>query len=216
VQALLRRHRIRRLSAPQVLAAWQSPCLGTPPGVVTAVGAHIGVLLAQLRLLHERRRQAAAELTRCLKACQTALPGQPGRSSDVEIALSHPGIGIRVAACLFGEASRYLRERNLRAFRAQTGICPITKSSGRTRQVLMRRACHDRLRDACYHWARAAVIYDPRCKAHYAVLRSKGHSHARALRGVVDRLTARLFVMLERGTIYDPDHHRVPSGYEKA
>lgn len=216
VQDVLRRHRIRRLSASQVHAAWQSACLGTPAGVVTAVGAHVSVLIAQLRLLHQQRRQAADELERCLNACQDVFKSRSDQPSDVEIALSQPGIGIRIAACLFGEAGRALRQRNLGAFRAQSGISPVTKRSGKTTLIVMRRSCHDRLRDACYHWARVAVIFDPRCKAHYAALKRKGHSHARALRGVVDRMSERLFVMLERATLYDPNHRRVPAGQQTA
>jgi transposase len=216
VQAVLRSHRIRRVSAPQVHGTWQSACLGTPLGVVTAVGAHVRVLLAQLRLLHTQRRQSAAELERCLEGCRSVFVSPPGRPSDVEIVLSQPGIGLRVAACLLGEAGRCLRERNLRAFRAQTGTSPVTKQSGKTRQVVMRHACHLRLRDACYHWARGAVINDPRSKEHYAALKRKGHGHARALRGVADRMAGRLFVMLDRGTLYDPHHRRLPAGHKQA
>jgi transposase len=214
VRAVLSRHRIRRLPAERILAAWRAPCQGTTEGVSKAVSAHIGVLLTQLRVLHEQRREAGRALNRCVKACQAeARAASPaGRSDDVTIALSQPGIGLRVAASLFGEAGRCLRERNLRAFRTQAGIAPVTKSSGKSRLVLMRRACHGRLRDACYHWARCAAIHDPRSKAHYAALKKKGHSHARALRGVADRLAGRLFVMLDRGTLYDPNHGRVPAG----
>ena len=93
---------------------------------------------------------------------------------------------------------------------------PVTKSSGKTRRVLMRRACDSRLRDSCFHWARNAVQHDPRCKAHYAALKRKGCSHARALRGVGDRLAARFFAMLEHATLYDPNFRRVPPGHEKA
>jgi len=218
VRAVLRRYRIRRLTAETVLSAWQTPCLGTPEGVTTAVSAHIGVLLAQLRLLHEQRRAAHAALERCVKACQAEAQATcpAGRYNDLTITLSQPGIGLRVAASLFGEIGRCLRERNLRAFRAQAGIGPVTSQSGKSRRVIMRRACKERLRDACYHWARGAVVHDPRSKEHYAALKRKGHGHARALRGVVDRLAGRLFIMLERGTLYDPNHSRVPSGGKTA
>ncbi len=215
VQTVLRRYRIRRLSASQVLAVWQSTCLGTPAGVVSAVGAHVRTLLGQLQLLHAQRRESAAELARCLKACQAVFKSRQDRPSDVEIALSQPGIGIRVAACFFGEAAGTLRQRDCKAFRVQSGTGPVTKASGKTTRVVMRRACRQRLRDACYHWARVAVICDPRCKAHYARLRAKGHGHARALRGVVDRQTDRLFAMLNQGTLYDPNHRRVTAA-EKA
>jgi transposase len=218
VQTVLRRHRIRRLSAEQVLSLWQTPCLGTPEGVTTAVGAHIGVLLRQLRLLAEQRRAATAALERCVKACQAEAQAASatGRSDDVTIALSQPGIGLRVAASLFGEAGRCLRERNLRAFRTQSGVAPTTTQSGKSHRVHMRRACQGHLRDALYHWARNAVIYDPRAKEHYAALKQKGHTHPRALRGVADRLVDRLFVMLDRGTLYDPNYRRVLAGAKTA
>lgn len=216
VRAVLKRHRIRRLSAQQVLTTWQSPCLGTPEGVLTAVDARIGLLIAQLRLLHGQRRQATAALTRCLQACRAVFTAQQDKTSDVEIALSMPGIGIHVAACLFGEADRCLASRNLKAFRACSGIGPITRQSGKSRLVVMRRACDFRLRDACHHWARIAAQRDPHSKEHYLAMRKKGFSHARAVRGLADRLAARLFVLIERGSLYDPNHRRVPSGQEKA
>jgi hypothetical protein len=39
-----------------------------------------------------------------------------------------------------------------------------------------------------YHWARVAVQRDPRSRAKYAALRQRGHSHARAVRSLGDRL----------------------------
>jgi hypothetical protein len=74
----------------------------------------------------------------------------------------------------------------------------------------MRRACSGRLRFAYYHWARTAVQNDQRSRAHYAALRSRGKSHGRALRGVVDRLLAVAVAMLRAGTLYDPSLRGLP------
>ena len=46
--------------------------------------------------------------------------------------------------------------------------------------------------------------HDERAKKHYAELRAKGHTHARALRGIADRLLAVLVAMLRTKTLYDP------------
>jgi len=212
VRAVLRSHRIRRHPAERILAAWQTPCLGTPQGVLIAVGAHISVLLSQLRLLREQRRNAQAALERCVSACQTEAGNSGEHPDDLTIALSLPGIGLRVAASLFGEAGQSLRERNLRAFRAQSGIAPVTTQSGKSRRVQMRRACQGHVRDACFYWARGAIMRDPRSKEHYLELKKRGHGHARALRGVADRLAGRLFVMLDRGTTYSPSYRRRSDG----
>ncbi|MBI4084212.1 MAG: IS110 family transposase [Candidatus Lambdaproteobacteria bacterium] len=216
IQTVLRHHRIRRVAAAEVLATWQAACQGTPAGVFTAVAAHVKMLLPRLRLLHEQRRQAEVEMARSLKALEPVFRTKPERPSDVRIALSQPGLGVRLAARLFGDAGRCIAARNCQGFRAQTGTCPVTKQSGKTRLVLMRRARDARLQDACYHWARVAAMHDPRAKAHYATLMRKGHRHARALRGVADRLISRFFAMLEQGTVYDPNHRRVPSGQNNA
>lgn len=216
VRAVLGAHRIRRLAGEEVLEAWQSAIAGTGVGVVAAVSARLSLLIPRLRLLHQQRRKSEQELIRCIEACRTVFAPQANRPDDLEIALSLPGIGIRVVASLFGEAGHCLAARDLQAFRAQTGMGPITKASGKTRLVVMRRACNPRLREACFHWARIAVQRDPRAKIHYAALRAKGHSHARALRGVTDRLADRFFAMLDQGTLYDPNHRRVPPGQKAA
>src|SRR5208337_933525 len=72
--------------------------------------------------------------------------------------------------------------------------------------VLMRQACHLRLRTAVYHWARVAIQHDVRSRARYAKLRKRGHSHGRALRSVADRLLAVACAMLKSQTTFDPEH----------
>lgn len=216
VRRVLKAHRIRRLSAEEVLSALRASPTGTPAGVLAAVTAHVRVLIPQLRLLHGQRREAATQLARCLEACRAVFAHEADKPSDVDIALSVPGIGVRVAACLFGEAGRYLLARDRQGFRSISGTGPITKSSGKSRLVMMRRACNFRVRDTCYHWARNAVQRELRSKEHYAVLRAKGHGHARALRGITDRAVDRLFTMLAHGEPYDPNRGRVLSGQKTA
>ena len=48
-----------------------------------------------------------------------------------------------------------------------------------------------------WHWSRIAIICDPVSRRKYDALRARGHSHARALRTVGDRLLAVACAMLE-------------------
>ena len=73
----------------------------------------------------------------------------------------------------------------------------------------MRYACNHRLRNALHHAVMNGVNRDAACKAHYAALRAKGHRHGRAIRGVADRLLRVLIVMLQTGSLYDPERRRV-------
>ncbi len=86
------------------------------------------------------------------------------------------------------------------------GVAPVTRQSGKSRTVLMRRACNTRLRDTAYHWGRVGIQHDPPSRAYYAALRARGHSHGRALRSVVDRSLRILMHLLVRGECFNPDH----------
>ena len=128
-----------------------------------------------------------------------------GEHRDVTILRALPGVGRLVAATVLAEASRPLAERDYQTLRTHAGSAPVTRRSGKKAVVSMRQACNPRLRNAVYHWARVSVQVDPRCHEHYDRLRQRGHEHARALRGVVDRSIAVLIAMLTSRTLYDPE-----------
>src|SRR5262249_25028431 len=78
--------------------------------------------------------------------------------------------------------------------------------------VLRRFACNPRLRDALYYWAQAAARHEPAWRNRYTHLRRRGHSHARALRAIGDRLLAIACAMLRTATLYDPNRHTNKNG----
>jgi transposase len=117
---------------------------------------------------------------------------------------SMPGIGRINLATLLSEGSGPLSSRDYQGLRTLCGAAPVTKRSGKSHIVIMRYAAHVRLRNTVYHWARVATQHDPKCRARYAALRKRGHSHGRALRGVADRLLGLACVLLQRQTLFDP------------
>ena len=119
---------------------------------------------------------------------------------------SWPGVGRIVLATLLAEASEPVRRRDYHALRTLSGVAPVTKRSGKRCIVVMRQACHMRLRGAVYHWARVAIQHDELSCRRYAELRKRGHSHGRALRSVADRLLAVACAMLTYHTLFDPQH----------
>jgi len=48
----------------------------------------------------------------------------------------------------------------------------VTKRSGKSCIVIMRYAAQVQLRNAVFHWARVAVLNDPKCRSRYAALRA--------------------------------------------
>jgi len=205
VKAILRAHRIRRITAEEVLEQLRQPALRLAPGAAEAASEHVLMLLPRLRLLQQQRKATAKRIGDILEELRAAPPECEGREHrDAEILLSLPGIGPVIAATMLAEASQPLRDRDYQALRNYAGAAPVTRRSGKKKVIVMRYACNERLRNALYHWARTSMQNDARAKQHYAEMRARGHSHGRALRGLSDRNLAMLMSMLKSGTLYDP------------
>lgn len=209
---LLRKHRVRRLDAAQVRELLTQESVRVAPGTVPAVTSHIAQLGARVKLVNEQIQSARRALDRLLESLASSepsdeetAPGQRREQHDVEILRSLPGVGRIVLAVLLTEASQPVADRDYHALRVLCGIAPVTQQSGRSKLVVMRRACHPRLRDAVYHWARVASMRDPTASRCYAELRARGHSHGRALRSVADRLLRIACALLRHGTRFDPN-----------
>jgi len=210
IAKLLRSHRIRRWNAEQVLEILRQPALTVAPGTVEAATAHLRLVSRRIGLVRRQLTECHAMLDElCARlGAESGGEGRKNEPRDVEILQSLPGVGRIIAATLFAEASRLLRDRDYQALRAHAGIAPVTassgKRSGRRAKVSMRKACNPRLRNATYHWARVAAQCDPIWLARYQELRARGHSHGRACRGLADRLLNIAMAMLRTRTLYDP------------
>lgn len=204
LRALLARHRVRRLTGDDVHAALQQPPLPVAAGTVAVAREHVALLIPRLHLLHEQRARCHQRLKQLLdQVGRGAAPGEAVEHRDVTILRSLPGVGSLVAVTMLAEAWQPLAARDYQTLRAHAGTAPVTRQSGKTRLVSMRRACNRRLRTAVFHWARNAVRIDARSRAHYQQLRQR-HGYARALRGVADRLLGLMITLLKHGTLYDP------------
>jgi transposase len=203
VEKMLRSHRIRRLTAEQIVARLQTPPLRLAPGAVEAASEHVLLLIPRLRMLHQQRKDIAGRIEGVLS--DLSAEGETGEHRDVTLLLSLPGAGRVVTATMLAEASQPLGARDDHAWRSCSGVAPITRRSGERCVVVMRQGCNERLRNAVCHWSRVGAQCDKRSREHHAELRRKGKTHGRACRGVADRLLAVLVAMLKTRTVYDPE-----------
>ena len=205
IETLAQKHRIRRVKPEKILDTLKQKPLRVAPATTQATSEHLELLLQQLLLVRQHRRASDQHLEKWFKRAQALTDEQ---CSDPAILASLPGVGAYVLASVLCYAHDPIRLRNLNAFRTLGGIAPVTKKSGKRGQlrptILMRRARSLPLNNALHHWARTAVLRDPHFKEHYDRLRERGHSHARALRGVMDRILPIAIAMLRQGTLYDP------------
>lgn len=206
LRSLLAKHRIQRWSAEQVREVLTHTPLPVAPGVEDAVSEHVLLLVPQLRLFHSQRKALAERIKALLESMSKQESGEASSPAppDVAVLLSVPGIGRVISAAMIAEGADPLAQRDYPALRAYAGLAPVTRQSGKTKQIVMRYGCNLRLRNAFYHWARTSIQNDERARQQYARLRRAGHGHARALRGIADRLLAMLIAMLKKGQLYDP------------
>jgi transposase len=196
----------------EVLSELRKPALGVAQGTTEAATAHIRVTIERLRVVNRQLDDAELQLDRlCKKLAEPVarddgenVPGQRQEHHDVTILNSMPGVGRIVVATMLAESPDALQRRDYHALRSLCGSAPVTRRSGKSCIVSRRRACNRRLSNAAFNWGNIAVRYDPISKAKYAALRARGHSHARAIRSVVDRLLYVACTMLENGTLFDP------------
>jgi transposase len=222
VERLLKKHRIRRITAAEALGRLRAPALTVAPGTQSAAVDHLASVAKRLQLVNrdiasadDRIDRLTARLARDGDGAgatdgegdgRETGPGQIPEQHDVTILRTLPGVGRIVIATLLAEAYEALRRRDYHALRCLSGVAPVTRRSGKSRIVVMRQAADGRLRNAVYHWARVATQHDPVSRDRYTALRKRGHNHARALRSVADRLLAVACAMLTTGTAFDPNH----------
>jgi transposase len=210
VEKLLKRHRIRRIGAAEVLAILKQRPLVIAPGVTEAAVAHIRVLIESIRLFTQQLKEAHRQLDALCSLLAKPIPGEneetegEPKQSVVAILQSLPGAGRIVLAVLLAEASDTLQRADYGILRILCGVAPVTRRSGKSRAVTRRLACNPRLRNAIHHLADAARRCDGKSKAKYLALKARGCSHARALRTIGDRLLYVACTMLKNRTLFDP------------
>ena len=170
---LLKSRRIRKIKVDELRALLQEPPLPMCDGTREAAASHIRFLLPRLWLARDQlarcERQIRGVLDEMIARHQdqeesdtvVATEGGPDESrelpSDVEIIQSMPGIGPLAAATFLTHATAALRSRDLAALRAQCGVAPVTRQSGKSRYVRRRRACSQTLANAAHIWALSAA-----------------------------------------------------------
>jgi transposase len=196
LRSLLARAGRRRGLDPQarrLQAVLRATYLHQPPLVEEAMGRQALALLRQL--------EAACTSAEDLAAATIA---QFAKHPDAELITSHPGLGpltgARVLAELGDDPTRFA---DARAVKAYAGAAPVTRASGKSRQVMHRRVKNQRLAAAGYVWAFSALTASPGARAHYDRRRAAGDGHIAAQRHLFNRLLGCLHHCLQTRTRYN-------------
>jgi hypothetical protein len=131
--------------------ALAAPQLAAPAPIQAAYREVVGALVAMLGRCNEQ-----------VAAVEQQLAARFGAHPDSAIVQSLPGLGVvlgaRVLAEFGDDPHRYATAKGRKAF---AGTAPVTRSSGPRTTVVARAAGNQRLVDACYLWAFAALSASP-------------------------------------------------------
>jgi transposase len=127
---------------------------------------------------------------------------------DHDLFGSLPGAGEKIGPRLLAEigADREVFD-DPEALQCYAGAAPVTRQSGRSRFVVIRRACNLHLRATLHLWADLSRIKSPWAQAYYQKKRGQGMQHAAALRCLAMRWLKILWKMWTEGSTYDGDRH---------
>ena len=112
-------------------------------------------------------------------ALQAALEQHP----QEPLLSSFPGLGVVLASRLLAEfgddPDRFAHAQGRRAY---AGTAPVTRASGKSHAVVLRRGGNRRLLDACRQWAYSAITVSPGARVHYDRRRAAGEPGQQACR----------------------------------
>lgn len=207
IDNIVKAKRIRRVTAKHIRQQLQQTPLPVAAGVADAAALQVTMLLPILEAAHEQRSECSRQMKKLLESFSKENDSPENMHHDAALLLSLPGIGVHNGAVMLTEARVALQERDYQALRRLAGVAPVSqRTGGRSKrpQVIRRQACNHRLREAFYHCGRTALQRDLRTQQHYRELRARGHTHGRAVRGVLDRLLKVLVAVLRSDQPYDP------------
>ncbi len=199
IESSLRRHgRQRNLAhrAEQIQQLLQAPQLELKlPKLVSAHSDEVASLVRRLI----QARQEVALLEAQLAAAFREHP-------DAAIHLSFPGLAEILGARVLGESGDDpTRYPDAKARRNYAGNSPVTRASGRKREVKRRVARNRRLADATFCWAESATNVSPGARRLYDQLRARGKHHNEAIRVVANKLVGMLHACLRDRCLYDEE-----------
>lgn len=177
----------------QILAALKTPALRQSAPVEAALGQTAAGLLVIIVAM----QSAVEKLEKALAIEFDDHPLAP-------VLRSAPGLGPILAARVLAEVgddrNRFTNAGGLRAF---AGTAPVTRASGRSRQVRARLVRNKRLGDACHWWAFAMLTKSPGAREHYDRRRAAGDHHNAALRNLANKLIGRLWWCMQNNETWD-------------
>ena len=163
-----------------------------------------------MKVVDRQIKETEDSMSKVVETMNSKLKTEGETPTDIEILRSVPGVGDIVLATLLAEGWNLIRRRDLKALRCLGGTAPVTRQSGKKKQVVRRRAVCRSLADAFHVLGGTAARHDPVSAAKYRELRKKGHGYCRSTRTVCDRLLCVLGALLKKREMFYKEFRKPP------
>jgi transposase len=199
-ERFLHAHKLHRpQTAERRLAAFASAAASASPNpAVTRAKSLLAVTLAgQLCLLESQLAAYRERVTRLFR-------DHPDRDCFGSLPGAGPKLAPRLLAELGANREVFGTAEGLQCY---AGTSPVTRQSGRSRVVVLRRACNKALRATVHLWADLSRGRCAWAEAYYRKKRADGTGHTAALRCLGHRWMKILWKMWQTRTAYDEALH---------
>lgn len=160
--------------ARRICERLQQPALEATSATVEAKAQLVKALVPLLLQIQQSIEDYAQQITQLYEQ-------QP----DYALFESLPGVGERLGPQLVAELSLFaVADVKLRTIQQLAGAAPVTKQSGKSRQVKVRRACTKTLRNTLYQFCVQSLKYVPWARAFYRAKLAQGKNQATAMRSL--------------------------------
>ena len=195
---LARHHYTGRVPAQVLATRLADKLLAASPGTIAGKSYSAQTFARLLQLLNTQ-----------LADYDDAIAAAVAKHPDTPIFTSFPGVGPILTGVLLAEIGEdRARFPTPAALLAESGLAPVTRSSGRSHQVRFRYAANTVLREAAMWWAYNSMKQAPWAKAAFREARDRrGQHYHRALRGLAARWMRVLWTCWHTNTPYDPERH---------
>lgn len=173
VQGILERNRVKRITAEEALSTLRAEKINVSEATTQSCVRHIKMIIGRMKVIDSQIKETEDSVKQIVESMNSKLKAEGEGPTDIEILSSIPGVGPVVLTAMVASAWGLVRDRDVKALRCLGGTAPVTRQSGRTKQVIMRRAVCETLANAFHVLGGVAAIYDPVSKAKYESLRQE-------------------------------------------
>ena len=206
VEKILKWHKVRSVTVEQVISELSEEGLIQSKDLEKDYKVLVEMDFERLMQAFEQAKVCERHIDRITQEIERWERKEENRKvTTVESISSLPGAGRVVTAIILAEAYSLVRNAKYRELRIYSGAAPVTRQSGSSRFVMMRRSCNRYLRYALYHLARGAMVNSVHWRRLYAEERRRGKRHGTALRKIGDKLLCILARLLIDQSLYDEE-----------